>query len=302
MSTLRIGSLHSPLERLALERRPALLGSLLMIGASALFAVMAIATRGAAGEMSASQLVAIRFALMALGTLLWRGPGGGPIRPNNLKLLGLRGAFGGAAVLLYFVALARTKDAGTAALIQYSSPLFTTLFGWWLLSERPSGRMGLGALGAFAGVLLVLRTPTGFSFGIGELAAVASAVIAGLAVVTIRAARAYDNTSTILFAFSVGGLAISLPFAIPSWQAAGPTAWVLALVIGVSSFFAQLMMTYAFGLVTAGQGAIFQLLTPIFTFALGAAFLGEPVSPTAAVGALLTVGALAWVSVGPRPR
>ena len=35
------------------------------------------------------------------------------------------------------------------------------------------------------------------------------------------------------------------------------------------------MMTHAFGLVTASYGALFQLLTPIVTFGLGAALLSE---------------------------
>jgi len=294
-------SFASPHALSTLERRPVLLGSLLMVGASLLFAVMAIATR-AATEMGAAQLVTLRFAIMAVGTLLWRGPGGGAIRPNNLRLLGLRGILGGAAVLLYFVALARARDAGTAALLQYTSPIFTTLGAWWLLGERPSLRLAAGGIVAFFGVLLVLRGPEGIHLGLGELAAICSAVIAGGAVVTIRAARAYDNSATILFAFSVGGLLLALPFAVPAWQNPGATTWALALVVGVSSFFAQLMMTHAFGLVTAGQGAIYQLLTPIFTFGLGAALLGERISPTAAIGALLAVGAIGWAAVPRRPR
>jgi len=273
-----------------------LLGSVLMIGASLLFGVMAVAARQAATGMATAQLVTLRFAIMAVGTLLWRGPGSGEIRPRNWKLLGLRGALGGAAVLLYFVALSRARNAGTAALLQYTSPLFTYVFGWWLLGERPVARLGLGGLAAFGGVLLVLRTPEGVHPGAGELAGVASAILAGLAVVTIRAARAYDNTATILFAFSVGGLLISAPFALPAWQAAGAATWALALLVGVSSFFAQLMMTHAFGLVTAGQGAIYQLLTPIFTFGLGAVFLGESISGTAVAGALATVASIAWAA------
>jgi len=291
---------HAP--SLALATRPALLGAVLMIGAALLFAVMAVATREAAGAMGAAQLVVIRFAIMGVGTLVWRGPGAGEIRPKNLRLLLLRGIFGGAAVLLYFVALGRARDAGTAALLQYTSPIFTTLFGWMLLRERPSGRLLVGGVVAFLGVLLVLRTPAGIEVGMGELAAVASAVIAGVAVVTIRAARAWDNAATILFAFSVGGLLIALPFALADWRAADLSTWVLAAVIGVSSFFAQLMMTWAFGLVTAGQGAIFQLLTPIFTFALGVPLLGERVSPSAAAGALLTVAAIGWAALPRRPR
>ena len=116
MPPLRL-SLASPLSLSTLERRPVLFGSLLMVGASFLFAVMAIATRAATG-MGAAQLVALRFAIMAVGTLLWRGPGAGAIHPNNLRLLGLRGVLGGAAGGLYFVALGRAPAAGVALQMQ----------------------------------------------------------------------------------------------------------------------------------------------------------------------------------------
>lgn len=271
-----------------------------MIGASILFAVMSIATRSAASQMSASQIVAIRFAIMAMGVLLLLAVGRASIRPKNLKLLGLRGVLGGSAVLLYFIALATARDAGTASLLQYSSPIFTNLFGWLALSERPSPRLAVGGALALVGVVLVLWTPGGLELGMGELAAIASAVIAGAAVVTIRASRAHDDATTILFAFSIGGLLLSLPFAIPTWQQADPAIWGLAFVVGLSSFVAQLMMTHAFGLVTAGHGALFQLLTPVFTFAMGALWLSEPISLLAAAGGALTVGAIGWAAVPPK--
>ena len=36
--------------------------------------------------------------------------------------------------------------------------------------------------------------------------------------VTIRASRAHDDATTILFAFSIGGLLLALPFALPAWH------------------------------------------------------------------------------------
>jgi drug/metabolite transporter (DMT)-like permease len=273
-----------------------------MIGASLLFAVMAVATREASAQMSAGQLVLIRFVVMGVGTMALWSVGYGTIRPRNLRLLGLRGVLGGGAVLLYFVSLGMARDAGTASLLQYTSPIFTNLFGWAALGERPSGRLAAGGFIALGGVTMVLRTPGGLALGWGEVAAFASAIIAGGAVVTIRAARAYDDATTILLASSVGGALLALPFALADWQVAGLQVWTLALVVGVSSFFAQWMMTHAFGLVRAGEGALYQLLTPIFTFGLGAALLGEPISFWAAAGALLTVAALGYAALPARPR
>lgn len=285
----------------SLERRPLLLGGLLMTGAAMLFAVMAVATRQAARELSAAELVVVRFTIMALGVLAVRAGGRIRLKPQNLRLLLVRGVLGGGAVLLYFVALAKSRDAGTASLIQYTSPIFTSVFAWFALSERPGTRVAAGGLLALCGVLLVLHRPGGFALGPGEIAGIGSSILAGSSVVAIRAARAHDNAFTILFAFSVCGALLALPFALPGWSWGNPTVWAVALVIGVSSFFAQLMMTHAFGLVTAGRGALYQLLTPVFTYGMGAVLLAEPVTLQAALGAALTVVAVAWAAVPTRP-
>ena|SRR5437867_185398 len=265
-----------------------------MVGSMALFAMMAVCARVAERQMSAPQLVLVRFAICGAGVgALWAARRV-EVRPRNLRLLALRGVLGGAAVLLYFVAIERCRDTGTATLLNLTSPIFTSLLAWVFLRERPSARLGAGVAVAFAGVFLVLRRPGGIAIGWGEAAGIASALLSGAAVTTIRAARAYDDAPTILFAFSIAGAAVALPFAVPAWRVAGPVAWALAVGVGGTSFFAQLGMTHAFGLVSASRGALYQQLTPVFTFALALALLGERLTAGSAAGALLTVGAVAW--------
>jgi drug/metabolite transporter (DMT)-like permease len=283
------------------ERSTAGRGAALMVLSMAVFALVGLAARAASRDMGPSQLAAIRFGFGVAGIAALAALGKVDVRPNNLRLLVLRGILGGSAVLLYFVAIERCQDAGTATLLNYLSPIFTSFFAWFFLGERPSGRLGVGVALAAAGVALVLQRPgIGFHLGVGEVAGLLSAVIAGFAVVTIRASRAYDNATTILLAFSLGGLLLSLPFAIPTWRSAGPGAWSLAIAVGVTSFVAQWLMTYAFGLVTASHGALFQQLTPVFTYLLGAALLGEPLAATAAAGVALAVGAVAFAAVPSR--
>ena len=288
---------EDPLE---VERRAQLHGALLMIAAMALFAVMAVCSRVATRTMGSAQLVLVRFTITGLGVLAFWAAGQMSIAPKNLRLLALRGLFGGGAVLLYFIALAKCRDAGTATLLNYVSPIFTSVFAWFFLKERPTFRLAVGVVLAFAGVLLVLRTPQGFTLGPGEIAGMCSAVFSGFAVVTIRAARGYDNAPTILLAFSIGGGLIALPFAVPTWVSVTGDVWLLALAVGVTSLFAQLMMTHAFGLVTASHGALFQQLTPVFTFTLGAALLHEEMGWLSVIGALLTLSAVAYAAMPAR--
>ncbi len=281
---------------------PRRVGAVLMVTAMLLFAAMALATRVASRQMGAAQLTVIRFAVCGAGVLVFSALGGGRLAPQSWRLLVLRGLFGGVAVLLYFVAIARCRDTGTAVLLNLVSPIYTSLFAWAFLRERPGGRLGLGIVLAFTGVLLVLRTPDGFHLGPGELAGIASAILSGLAVTTIRAARATDGAAAILFVFCVTGFLISLPLAVADWRAADAVTWAYALGMGALSLVAQLLMTHAFGLVTAPEGALYQQLTPAFTFVLGALFLHEAVSVTAIGGTALIVGAVVWASrATPRP-
>ncbi len=269
-----------------------------MVVAMALFAAMAVAARAASAELPAAELVVVRFAIVTAGLLGLVAAGRARIRPVNLKLLALRGLFGGAAVLLYFVALGRCRDAGTAALLNNTSPLFTQVFAALFLGERPGVRLAAGSVAAATGVALTLSAPGAAlpALGWGEAAGLLSAVLSGLAVVTIRAARATDDAPTILFAFSIAGLLLALPFAVPGWRGASAHAWGLAAVVGLTSLFAQLLMTHAFGLLSAGRGALFQQLTPVFTFALGVLVLHEPLLPHAAAGAALTLAAVAFAA------
>ncbi len=276
------------------------LGAVYMVTATLLFSAMAVATRVASRQMGAGQLTAIRFAVCGVGVLAFSAIGGARLAPTRWRLLFLRGLFGGAAVLLYFVAIARCRDTGTAVLLNLVSPIYTSLFAWVFLRERPGARLGLGIVFAFSGVLLVLRTPVGFHLGPGELAGIASAVLSGLAVTTLRAARATDGAAAILGVFCVTGLLLSVPLAVADWRAADPGTWGYALGMGALSLVSQLLMTHAFGLVSAPEGALYQQLTPAFTFVMGAAFLHEAVSATAIGGTALIVGAVVWASRGGR--
>jgi drug/metabolite transporter (DMT)-like permease len=267
-----------------------------MLAAMALFSLMAICGRLATRTMSAPQLAFLRFAFMLAALLVLFCTGRAKLSPCNLRLLVLRGLFGGGAVLLYFIAIERCRDAGTATLLNCMSPVFTGLFAWLFLDEKPRLRLAAGLLLAFAGVFLVLRSPGGLDLGSGEMAGLASAVLSGFAVVTLRASRAYDNAPTILLALGLGGALLSSPFAAARWNPASQSVWALAGAVGLLSLCAQLMMTHAYGLVTAGRGAVFHQLIPVLTYGLGAALLGEKLTATGVAGTLVTLGAVVYAA------
>jgi drug/metabolite transporter (DMT)-like permease len=155
---------------------------------------------------------------------------------------------------------------------------------------------------ARAGVFLVLGGgAVRVRLGSGELLAIASAITGGAAVTSMRALRATDNAPTIFFAFTVGGVLVSLPYALGAWPA-GWVPWVTALAVGIAAFVAQLLMTEAYGALSVPEAALWQQLTPIASY-LWALTLGEGIGGATVIGVLLGVAGIVYGSVlGHRPR
>jgi drug/metabolite transporter (DMT)-like permease len=274
----------------------------LLFGAAVLFGLSSVLARLASLHgMNGAQATVVRFALGLVFVLGLFAARPGTFRPRRKGLLATRGLFGGFAALLYFLAIERIP-AGEATLINNTFPIWGVLLSLVLLDERPTIHLVVGLLLASAGVFLVLGGGGAhLGFGWGEALAVVSAMTGGAAVTSIRALRATDNAPTIFFAFAVGALAVSLPFALGAWPRE-PLPYLAAAGVGVVAFGAQLFMTEAYGALSVAEAALWQQLTPIASY-LWALTLGERIGGWTAVGVLLGVAGIVYGSVlGHRPR
>jgi drug/metabolite transporter (DMT)-like permease len=269
-----------------------------LFAAAVLFGLLAALTRSTtAGGFSVGQIAAIRFATGAVLTLGLFVARPGTFAPVRYGLLVARGALGGLAAFLYFVALSRIP-AGEATLLNNTFPILATALAFISLHERPTIHLAVGLAIASAGVFLVLGGGTAsFSLGWGEMAGIASAILGAGAVTTIRALRATDNAPTIFFAFCLGGLIVSIPFALGPWPT-GTWLWGVALGgVGLTSFAAQMLMTHAYGGLTVPEAAIWQQLTPVASYLWALAILDERLAPLAVLGALLGLSGVVYGSV-----
>ncbi len=273
-----------------------------LFGAGVLFGLSAVLARLAATSgMNGGQITFVRFAfgIAAVGILFAARPG--TFRPVRRWLLVSRGLFGGLAALLYFLSIERIP-AGEATLLNNTFPIWAVVLSFFLLDERPTIHLAVALALASAGVFLVLGGG-GFRLGLGtgEALGILSAISGGAAITSIRALRATDNAPTIFFAFAVGGLAVSAPFAFGSWPS-NLLPYVATLGVGLVAFLAQLLMTEAYGALSVPEAAIWQQLTPIASY-LWAITIGESFGWTTVVGVLLGVAGVVYGSVlGHRPR
>ncbi len=285
-----------PSDALRARARTLLFGSSIFFGLSAVLVRLATLT-----GMNGGQVTFIRFSfgLAAIAAVFAARPG--TFRPVRRWLLASRGAFGAVAALLYFLAIERIP-AGEATLLNNTFPIWAVLLSFVLLNERPTIHLAVALAVASAGVFLVLgggRVRLGL--GWGELLGIASAMTGGAAVTSMRALRATDNAPTIFFAFTVGGVLVSAPYALATWPA-GWVPYVAALGVGVAAFLAQILMTEAYGALAVPESALWHQLTPIASY-LWALTLGERIGAATLVGVLLGVAGVVYGSVlGHRPR
>jgi drug/metabolite transporter (DMT)-like permease len=241
------------------------------------------------------QLSVVRFGVGALASLAVFAVRPSFYRPRNVRLLVTRGLSGGLVVVLYFAALARIP-AGDAGMIYNLFPAIATMLALAVLGERPSGRLWLALGLATLGVGLLLGNGSlHLGLGWGEGAALAAAVFAAVSANVIRAMRGTDNAPTIFFFFCLAGLPVVLPFALDPWPG-GLLPWGLAVLMALSAFAAQVLMTEAYGALTVGDAAAWLQLTPIAQVLLAAVVLGEPVTGVGVVGIALSVTGVAWAT------
>jgi len=262
------------------------------------FGLLAALTRICARSgFSAGQLSVVRFSVGAVLSLAVFAVRPGTFAPVQRGLLITRGALGGLAAFLYFVALARVP-AGEATLLNNTFPIFATALAYFTLRERPTAHLALALAVASAGVFLVLGGGTsGFVLDWGHVAGLASALLGAGAVTAIRALRATDNAATIFFAFCLGGLTMSSPFACGPWPR-GASVWLIAMIgVGGTSFVAQMLMTHAYGALSVPEAAVWQQLTPVASYLWAMMLLDEQLAPMGALGVLLGVLGVVYGSV-----
>jgi drug/metabolite transporter (DMT)-like permease len=262
------------------------------------FGLLAALTRiTTSGGFTAGQIAVIRFGMGTLLTLGLFAARPGTYAPANRGLLLARGALGGLAAFLYFVALSRIP-AGEATLLNNTFPILATALAYFTLRERPTIHLAVGLTIASVGVFLVLGGGTSsFHLGWGEMAGIASAILGAGAVSAIRALRATDNAATIFFAFCLGGLLVSFPFALDPWPTIN-NLWVVALVgVGGTSFAAQMLMTQAYGELTVPEAAVWQQLTPVASYLWALMLLDERLAPLGILGVGLGISGVIYGSV-----
>jgi drug/metabolite transporter (DMT)-like permease len=272
---------------------------------------MAVLAKIVSRHIPGPQAASVRFATGVVMTGAMWAAKRAEIRPTRWGWLVARGFFGGSAVVCYFSAMQRIP-VGEATLLNYTQPVFTMLGAWLLLKEHPPRRALFALPLTLVGIALIVGFhPSDLHASTGQLLGLSSAVLSGVAVTSIRAARRElpdglpaETAWSVFFSFTALGLLVTLPAVLPPfgrWVTPSAADWALLLGVGVSSVVAQLLMTDALQHVRVGTAGVISQLTSVLTISAGVAFLGDRPSPGFLSGALLTLGGVLLVILGSAP-
>ena len=152
-----------------------------------------------------------------------------PLRTRRLGLHALRGAVRVVSTLMGFTALSLIPLATFSAL-NFSGPLFGTLFAFLILNEVIRARRLTALAVGLAGALVILR-PGLVEISPGALLAFGAAILWGAQMIVLKTISRTDSslTATLYLSIFVAPFALlaSLPFwRTPSWE---ELAWLVAM-------------------------------------------------------------------------
>lgn len=272
--------------------------SLLMVGSSLLFALMAVCVKLASTRYGAGEIVLYRGLVGAvfMGVLTaWQG---GRLHTPVPGLHLRRSLSGVCALVLWFYAIGQLPLA-TAITLNYMSSIWMAVFmigaALFLGGDRVDPRLiGLVALG-FAGVALVLRPTLTPEQWLGGLSGLVSGMMSALAYLQVSSlGRAGEPEYRVVFYFSLGSTTAGLLLTLASGTGLhGHDARGLALLVatGVLATTAQLLMTRAYAIGRTLSNASLQYLGIGWSFLFGALWFGEPVTLLALAGIALIIAA-----------
>ncbi len=255
--------------------------------ASFLFALMNAAAKYLSSHMTVPEIVFYRGVIgiaLTLSIMRWKKI---PFEVKNWPLLVSRGLFGGASLLLAFMAISSIALT-EASFLAHLSPLFTVCLGTLVLKEAmPRGFSPL-LITACAGALLVASpwqaSIHAYYAGIG----VVGAFLASSASLAIRRLSVDHNNYTIMLGFLAAATVLPIPFVnwseqnIPNFK-----TLVAVLLLGSVSFLGQYCLTQAYRLERAGVVAMTRYVGVLFHLILGYLVWRELPSLAGVVGGLM---------------
>lgn len=206
---------------------------------------------------------------------------------NNKKLLISRGITGAFALILYFLTL-QVIPLASAVTIQFLSPIFTSILGILIVREKVRSWQWVFFAIAFGGVLVIegfdARIPPVYG-----IIGIISAIFSGFSYNFIRKLNITEHPLVIVFYFPLVTLPVTGIYCAFFWVQPVGTEWIILIVIGVMTQFAQYFMTRAYQNEELSKVAPLKYFGVLYALVLGYVFFDETFSWITYIGMMLVI-------------
>ena len=280
------------------------LGILFMLGATVMFALSSALSKWQVASYSFIEVLFFRAAasLVTCAAIILPRTGLAVLRTQRLRDHIGRSATQATAQSLIIIAFGLMPLAGAVA-INFSSPLFATLFAAVWLKEKVGIARGAALVAGFLGVLLV-AAPGADSFRLGALYALGNAVLFGSVTAAVRGMTTTESAETLTMyqmIFLTLFFALVLPFLF-AWST--PVDAVAMIANGVINAIGQYWWTRALSLAPPSAVGPFYYFMLVWSAALGFLFWGDVPTLTLLGGSAIVVASglfLLWHETARKP-
>jgi len=248
-----------------------------------------------ASEISAVEITFFRF-FFGVGISYWALKRTGfSFVPHNKKFVIWRGILNTFAVILFFTAVKQTTITN-ANMLNMTYPIFIFLFAPLFGIEKITLNKFLFLVLSIVGIYLVIQ-PQFDHILKGDLIGLASGIVGGVSVLTLRKARQTESTFLILFYLMAIGTVINGLFMIPVFKIPTFTQSLLITASALMGVAGQAFITYGYKYIEASKGSIISSSRIIFAVLLGIIIFDERMNTRLIIGAILilySVTSLTW--------
>jgi drug/metabolite transporter (DMT)-like permease len=222
----------------------------------------------------------------------WRGLS--LVRTGQIRLYGMRVALSFISMMAFFQALA-LLPIGEVTAISFLSPLFGTLFAILLLGEHVGLRRWSALAVGFIGAMIILR-PAGTAFGLGQMAALVSAMAVGVIGPLVKQLTGADDADRIVFITNLIMTPLALVPALFVWVWPPLALWPQLLLMGLFAVLGHMTLVRGYAVTDASLAMTFKFSRLPFAVLVGYLAFGELIDGWTWVGAIIIFTAAAFVT------
>lgn len=265
-------------------------GELLLLLSNVLFAVTAIFVKLTSQYFNGIFITSVRFIIGILLTFIIIKICKISFKIENIKDWIMRGVFGSIAMVTFYLSISITSS-GRAIMLCDTYPIFVAFFGFIFFKEKIYINNIISLLICLAGIIFIFYDRGRYNI-LGDILGLCSGLSSGVAIHYVRKSAVNNHPIIVYLAACVIGL-VFVPFAFIDKTDFTIISIVLAITVGLLTFFAQFIMTYGYKYVPATKGSILNYFQIPLTILLSSIILHEEFKLKFIIGIVLILTGLA---------